>query len=107
MTVHKGQLPSIDEQAADGPAMLEVRAMSRLFGGLVAVNNVSFGVHTGEIFGLIGPNGAGKTTLFNLITGLTPPSSGRLLYRGENITGLRPHKIAARGIARTFQNVRL
>ena len=81
--------------------------MTRRFGGLVAVNNVSFNVRQGEIFGLIGPNGAGKTTLFNLITGLTPSSSGSLLYQGRDITGLRPHRIAALGIARTFQNVRL
>jgi branched-chain amino acid transport system ATP-binding protein len=87
--------------------VLEVHSMTRRFGGLVAVNNVSFSVHEGEIFGLIGPNGAGKTTLFNLMTGLTPPSSGSLIYRGENITGLRPHRVAAKGIARTFQNIRL
>ena len=95
------------EAAASPPNMLDVRAMTRRFGGLLAVNNVSFGVRRGEIFGLIGPNGAGKTTLFNLITGLTPPTSGTLQYRGENITGLRPHRIAAKGIARTFQNIRL
>jgi branched-chain amino acid transport system ATP-binding protein len=97
-----------NSQPANGqPDMLEVRGMTRRFGGLLAVNNVSFNVRRGEIFGLIGPNGAGKTTLFNLITGLTPPTSGSLLYRGENITGQRPHRIAARGIARTFQNIRL
>jgi branched-chain amino acid transport system ATP-binding protein len=87
--------------------ILEIRGMTRRFGGLVAVNNISFSVREGAIFGIIGPNGAGKTTLFNLITGLTPPSSGQLRYRGEDITGLRPHRIAARGIARTFQNIRL
>jgi branched-chain amino acid transport system ATP-binding protein len=81
--------------------------MTRRFGGLVAVNDVSFAVAEGEIFGLIGPNGAGKTTLFNLITGLTPPSAGSLRHRGQVITGLPPHRIAARGIARTFQNIRL
>jgi branched-chain amino acid transport system ATP-binding protein len=91
----------------DGASVIAVKAMTRRFGGLIAVNNVSFSVREGEIFGLIGPNGAGKTTLFNLITGLTPPSSGQLLYRGEDITGNRPHRIAARGIARTFQNIRL
>jgi branched-chain amino acid transport system ATP-binding protein len=87
--------------------VLEVREITRRFGGLVAVNNVSFTVQKNEIFGLIGPNGAGKTTLFNLITGLMPPSSGKLIYEGEEITKLRPHKIAAKGIARTFQNLRL
>ena len=95
------------EPTADRRTVLEVRSMSRRFGGLVAVNEVSFSVRQGEIFGLIGPNGAGKTTLFNLITGLTPPSSGRLIYEQADITGLRPHRVAAKGIARTFQNIRL
>lgn len=87
--------------------ILEVKALTRNFGGLVAVNNVSFTVNKYEIFGLIGPNGAGKTTLFNLISGLIPPSNGQLLYQGKEITKLRPHKIAKLGIARTFQNIRL
>ena len=87
--------------------VLEVRDITRRFGGLVAVNKVSFTVQKHEIFGLIGPNGAGKTTLFNLITGLIPPSGGQLIYEGDEITKLRPHKIAAKGIARTFQNLRL
>lgn len=87
--------------------ILEVKALTRRFGGLVAVNNVSFTVNKQEIFGLIGPNGAGKTTLFNLITGLIPPSSGQLLYQGAEISKLRPYKIAGLGIARTFQNIRL
>lgn len=87
--------------------VLEARGLTRRFGGLVAVNDVSFDVREGEIFGLIGPNGAGKTTLFNLMTGLTPPSSGTLTYRGHNVTGLAPHRIAALGISRTFQNIRL
>jgi branched-chain amino acid transport system ATP-binding protein len=95
------------QPAPAAPDVLEVREMTRRFGGLVAVDHVSFSVRRGEIFGLIGPNGAGKTTLFNLITGLTPPSAGSLLYEGNNITGLRPHRIAATGIARTFQNIRL
>jgi len=87
--------------------ILEAKQLNRRFGGLVAVNNVSFTVNKNEIFGLIGPNGAGKTTLFNLITGLLQPSSGQLLYQGEEIVKLRPHQIAAKGIARTFQNIRL
>src|SRR5262249_49742995 len=87
--------------------ILEARGLTRHFGGLVAVNQVSFSVQPGEIFGLIGPNGAGKTTLFNLITGLTRPDGGSLMFRGEDITGKRTDKIAARGIARTFQNIRL
>ena len=89
------------------PRVLEAQGLTRRFGGLVAVNDVSFEVYPGEIFGLIGPNGAGKTTVFNLMTGLTPASSGRLLYQGQNIIGRRPHQIAAQGIARTFQNIRL
>ncbi len=87
--------------------ILKVNQVSRRFGGLVAVNNVSFSVQEGEIFGLIGPNGAGKTTLFNVITGLIPASSGNLIYKGENITRRSPHRIASKGIARTFQNIRL
>ncbi|MBF6592901.1 MAG: ABC transporter ATP-binding protein [Thermaceae bacterium] len=88
-------------------SLLEVSHMSRRFGGLVAVNDVSLSVQEGEIFGLIGPNGAGKTTLFNLITGLTSPSSGNLHYQGQDITRLPPFRIAALGLARTFQNIRL
>ncbi len=87
--------------------ILEVRAITRRFGGLVAVNQVSFTVQKNEIFGLIGPNGAGKTTFFNLITGFIAPSGGQLIYEGQDITKLRPHQIAAKGIARTFQNLRL
>lgn len=88
-------------------AMLDFQRLSRNFGGLKAVNDVSFQLSEGEIFGVIGPNGAGKTTLFNLMTGLTPVSSGSILYRGENLTDLPPHRIAAKGIGRTFQNIRL
>ena len=87
--------------------ILEANHMTRRFGGLVAVNDVSFTVFQHEIFGLIGPNGAGKTTLFNLMTGLIPPTAGNLLYHGQDITHLPPYRIAARGIARTFQNIRL
>ncbi|MGI0485720.1 ABC transporter ATP-binding protein [Pantanalinema rosaneae CENA516] len=87
--------------------MLEAKGLTRRFGGLIAVNNVSFTVNPGEIFGLIGPNGAGKTTLFNLVTGLIQPSSGQMLHCNEEISRQRPYQIAARGIARTFQNIRL
>jgi branched-chain amino acid transport system ATP-binding protein len=87
--------------------ILEADQLCRNFGGLMAVNNVSFRVIEGEIFGLIGPNGAGKTTLFNLMTGLTPVSGGSLSYRGSVLTGLPPHRIAEAGIGRTFQNIRL
>jgi branched-chain amino acid transport system ATP-binding protein len=92
---------------ADSNFILEVKQLTVRFGGLVAVNKVSFTVNKNEIFGLIGPNGAGKTTLFNLITGLLQPSSGKLLYQGQEIAKLRPHQIATKGIARTFQNIRL
>lgn len=91
----------------DDQKVLDIRGMTRQFGGLVAVGGVSFVVQRSEIFGLIGPNGAGKTTLFNLITGLIPPTSGQLFFRGEEFTGQRPHQIAKKGIARTFQNIRL
>lgn len=87
--------------------LIQAEGLSRSFGGLQAVDAVSFSVQEGEIFGLIGPNGAGKTTLFNLITGLTPVSSGTFRYQGEILTGLPPHRIAALGIGRTFQNIRL
>lgn len=95
------------ERAQSRAAVLEARNMTRRFGGLIAVNDVSFDVLEGEIFGLIGPNGAGKTTLFNLMTGLTPPSSGTLTYQGQTVTGLAPHRVASLGISRTFQNIRL
>ena len=86
--------------------LLQCVGVSRRFGGLVAVNNVEFAVEPGEIFGLIGPNGAGKTTLMNLISGLTPLSSGRITFLGRQIVGLPPHEITRLGIARTFQVMR-
>lgn len=86
--------------------LFEVENLTKRFGGLTAVDNVSFHVDKGEIVGLIGPNGAGKTTLFHLITGFLKPDSGTVKFRGEDITGLEPHKIVNKGIARTFQVVR-
>jgi branched-chain amino acid transport system ATP-binding protein len=77
------------------------------FGGLCAVNELDMGVKKGEIYGLIGPNGAGKTTIFNLLTGVYEPTSGTIHFNGQRIDGLRPYQIAARGISRTFQNIRL
>jgi branched-chain amino acid transport system ATP-binding protein len=88
-------------------ALLEVKNISKSFGGLRAVNSVSFGVERGSIKAVIGPNGAGKTTLFNLIAGSLKPDSGEALYNGSSIYGLPPHRIARRGIARTFQNIKL
>ncbi len=87
--------------------VLAAKGLTRRFGGLIAVNDVSFTVQKHEIFGLIGPNGAGKTTLFNVMTGLIPASSGNLIYQNENISKMRPYQIANKGIARTFQNIRL
>lgn len=88
-------------------AVLEMKAATIRFGGLVAVNSVSFTLEKGALFGLIGPNGAGKTTCFNMITGVYKPTSGDVVFKGRSISGLAPNKIATLGIARTFQNIRL
>ncbi len=87
--------------------LLSVRGISKQFGGLQAVADVSFDVPQGVIKGLIGPNGAGKTTLFNLITGFLCPDRGAIVFDGAEVQGLPPHEIAARGIVRTFQQIRL
>jgi ABC-type branched-subunit amino acid transport system ATPase component len=87
--------------------LLELKNISRTFGGLKAVDDLSFAVHEREIVSIIGPNGAGKTTLFNLISGIYPPSAGKVYFEGSDITGLKPHKVVIAGIARTFQNLRL
>ena len=87
--------------------ILEGKSVVKYFGGLVAAAYVDFHVDKGEIVGLIGPNGAGKTTLFNLISGSLAPTSGSIGFKGEDITGLKPHQICRRGIARTFQLVKL
>lgn len=87
-------------------ALLELRNVSRFFGGLAALTDISFSVNKGEILGLIGPNGAGKTTLFNVVNGFYSPSRGDVLFNGSLISGLKPHKICIRGIARTFQIVK-
>ena len=83
--------------------LLEIRGLKRFFGGLAAVNKLDMQVSESEILGLIGPNGAGKTTLFNLISGFIPASGGQVKFKGETITGLRPHVITRNGIGRTFQ----
>jgi branched-chain amino acid transport system ATP-binding protein len=88
-------------------AVLSLHDATIQFGGLVAVNKVSFELEKGDLFGLIGPNGAGKTTCFNLITGVYKPTSGSIRFFGQEIGGLPPAKIAAKGICRTFQNIRL
>jgi len=88
-------------------SLLSVREVTKTFGGLTAVDCASFEVEEGQIVGLIGPNGAGKTTVFNLITGNYQPDAGTIAFAGEAITGLPTHQIVARGIARTFQTIRL
>ena len=87
--------------------LLELRDVTRRFGGVVALDDVSFTVQQGEIAGLIGPNGAGKTTAFNVITRLYRPESGEITFDGESLLKTPPHKVVRRGIARTFQNVEL
>jgi branched-chain amino acid transport system ATP-binding protein len=87
--------------------LLEAQGISKRFGGLQALENVSFAIAPKEIYGLIGPNGAGKTTLFNLLTGVYSPEAGSFAFDGNRLRGLAPHQIAAAGIARTFQNIRL
>lgn len=86
--------------------ILEVQDLYKRFGGLEATRYVSFQVKAGELLGILGPNGAGKTTLFNQLSGAFPPTSGRILFKGGEITGLKPYQIANRGIVRTFQIVR-
>ncbi len=87
--------------------ILEGKGVTKHFGGLAAVSNVDFCLEQGEVVGLIGPNGAGKTTLFNLISGALAPRSGVVQFKAENITGLKPHQICRRGVARTFQSVKV
>ena len=87
--------------------LLEARQVTKRFGGLLALDEVSLSLQNGEIYGLIGPNGAGKTTLFNVLTGLYSPDRGEFFFDGEKLPSTRPHAVAERGIARTFQNIRL
>jgi branched-chain amino acid transport system ATP-binding protein len=89
------------------PALLATEAVSKTFGGLVAVNDVSFSIPQHSIVSIIGPNGAGKTTFFNMLTGLYKPSVGRIVFDGQDISRTRPDRITTLGIARTFQNIRL
>jgi branched-chain amino acid transport system ATP-binding protein len=85
------------------PAVLEVRDLAKTFGGINAVNGVSFDVHDGEILGIIGPNGSGKSTLFNCILGQLTPSAGEVRLNGRPITGMRPSDLSLLGVGRTFQ----
>jgi len=94
------------QEAKTLEVILQAKKVSKRFGGLQAVTEVSFDLHQGEILGLIGPNGAGKTTLFNCVNGVYPPSDGRVTFRGEDITGLPSYEVARRGMARAHQVVR-
>ena len=88
-------------------AILQVENVSKIFGGISAVNNISFSIEKGEVAGIIGPNGAGKTTIFNLITGVYDISGGEIVFMGEKINHLKTYEVVKRGVARTFQNLRL
>jgi len=87
-------------------SLLEINNVSKFFGGLAAVSNVSYTVQKGEILGLIGPNGAGKTTLFNVVNGFYAPTKGQVLFNGQLVSGMKPHQICKLGMARTFQVVK-
>jgi branched-chain amino acid transport system ATP-binding protein len=99
--------PSAPPVPESGAALLEVEGITKRFGGLTALSDVSFSIRRGEIYGLIGPNGAGKTTLFNVLTGLYRHDEGRFRFEGRELKDMTPDRIAALGIARTFQNIRL
>ncbi|MDR3455592.1 MAG: ABC transporter ATP-binding protein [Rhodoferax sp.] len=103
-TREQGPTPT---QASNQIPVLECRGLERRFGGLVALTGVNLRIERGEIFGLVGPNGSGKTTMTNAITGFFPPQVGSILLNGRAITGMAPHKVAALGVARTFQNLAL
>ncbi len=105
--VAEGAAPEREIAVEVGENIMEVQNLTVKFGGLVALDDVSFDIKRGEILGLIGPNGAGKTTCFNAMTGVYKPTSGRVLLEGESIGGRQRHKITRLGIARTFQNIRL
>jgi branched-chain amino acid transport system ATP-binding protein len=102
-----GRPESAPTGPADREALLEVDDVTLRFGGVVALDGVTFSLRKGEIFGLIGPNGAGKTTCFNAMTGVYRPTSGAIRFKGQSITGRKKHEITRMGIARTFQNIRL
>ncbi|HEX6792964.1 MAG TPA: ATP-binding cassette domain-containing protein, partial [Casimicrobiaceae bacterium] len=87
--------------------LLEVRNLTKRFGGLTAVSDMSFGLDEGDIVGIFGPNGSGKTTLLNLISGVYEPTAGQLVWQGQELVGRKPHRIAEAGIVKTFQNPQL
>ena len=106
MTQTMNATSSASAAVADVP-VLEIRGLTKVFGGLRAVSNFDLVVHKGALDGLIGPNGAGKTTAFNMISGLYVPTSGDILLNGENTVGMEPYEITNLGVGRTFQNIRL
>ncbi|MER7460729.1 ABC transporter ATP-binding protein [Micromonospora sp. NPDC126480] len=99
--------PKIPAQPGPRKPLLEIDNVTLRFGGVVALDGISFEIHEGEILGLIGPNGAGKTTCFNVMTGVYKPTSGAVRFREQRVTGRKPHQISRLGISRTFQNIRL
>jgi branched-chain amino acid transport system ATP-binding protein len=99
--------PKIPTQPGPRTVLLEVDDVTLRFGGVVALDKINFQIYEGEILGLIGPNGAGKTTSFNVMTGVYKPTSGAVRFRGQRVTGRKPHQISQLGISRTFQNIRL
>ncbi|WP_051340859.1 ABC transporter ATP-binding protein [Azospirillum halopraeferens] len=107
MTEPDAASPVPPAAAHAGPPILAVEALSKEFGGVHAIEDLSFTVSRGRIHSIIGPNGAGKTTLFNLVTGVYTPSAGRVLFDGQPVSGLAPYKLAARGMSRTFQNLQI
>jgi branched-chain amino acid transport system ATP-binding protein len=98
--------PEWADELGPDDGMLVLSNVTKQFGGITALDELSFAVEEGEILGFIGPNGAGKTTAFNCITGVYPPTSGTIWYKGENVTDLAPHKMVKRGMARTYQSFR-
>ena len=102
-----GSARAASRSADPGDAILEGRNVSKRFGGVQALTDVTFSIRRGEIYGLIGPNGAGKTTFFNVLTGIYLPDEGSFVFEGQPLTGLKPNEVCERGIARTFQNIRL
>jgi branched-chain amino acid transport system ATP-binding protein len=102
-----GEPPVADENGQNVDNILEARGITKVFGGLVAVSEVDFDIPERSIVSLIGPNGAGKTTFFNMVSGLYEPSAGSFVFKGRDVTKLKPHKRAQLGIGRTFQNIRL
>ena len=106
-SIEAGLAPLHRRTIDPGKPLLEIKGLAKSFGGIKAVNGVDLSVMPGSIVAIIGPNGSGKTTFFNLVTGLVEPDGGHVLLAGEDVTGLKPHRIVEKGIARTFQNLRL